>query len=39
MPRRPSIHLDDVARHIVQRGHNRDPVSLLRETTKVFKTN
>ena len=25
MPRRPRIHLDNVALHIVQRGHKRQP--------------
>jgi putative transposase len=25
MPPRPRVHLDGVALHIVQRGHNREP--------------
>ena len=28
MPRRPRVHLDGVALHIVQRGHNREPCFL-----------
>jgi hypothetical protein len=31
MPRRPRIHLDGVALHIVQRGHNGEPCFFAKE--------
>lgn len=31
MPRRPSIHLDGVPLHLVQRGHNREPCFFVDE--------
>ena len=36
MPRCPRIHLDGVALHIVQRGHNREPCFCGEEDYQVY---